>query len=227
MSDPAAGTHAAAEEQGGALSVDTHTRRSTNVSVRFSPVLLAVALTPIALETSTPLGCELGDTALVEFELIVRGENRIVGFDRSQRSYSVSLPWGTDEVRVRALSTDPEARLWVRLLIDGELVGDLGSPFVEGANVGGADLVVPLPPGSSTLEVWVTPPPGGVTDHYDVAVQIGGGIDPGGLVYESCSAEQTGGAGLPLPAAPPRRHDPGDRRQLRKRERLYARARNE
>ncbi|TFH31532.1 MAG: hypothetical protein E4H00_03305, partial [Myxococcales bacterium] len=168
------------------------------MSVRFSPVLLAVALTPIALETSTPLGCELGDTALVEFELIVRGENRIVGFDRSQRSYSVSLPWGTDEVRVRALSTDPEARLWVRLLIDGELVGDLGSPFVEGANVGGADLVVSLPPGSSTLEVWVTPPPGGVTDHYDVAVQIGGGIDPGGLVYESCSAEQTGGAGLPL-----------------------------
>jgi streptogramin lyase len=176
------------------VSARSHTRGSTHVSVRFSPYLLAVALTPILVQTTTPLSC---DTTLSEFELIVHGENRIVRFDPSQRSYNVSLPLGTDEVRVRAVSTDPDAQLSFHVLIDGERFSYLGSPVVGGANVGRADLVVPLPPGSSILEAWVRPS-GSATDHYDVGIQIRGGIDTGGLVYESCSAEQTGGAGLPL-----------------------------
>lgn len=179
------------------MSASTHTCRSTSVSVSFSPYLLAVALTPSLLQTSTPLGCESGDTTLSEFELIVDGENRIVGFDPSQRSYDVSLPSWTDEAQIRAISTDPETELWVHVLIDGERFRYLGFPVVGEDNIGGADLAIPLPPGSSTLEVWVRPPRA-VTDHYEVEVQIAGGIEPGSLVYESCSAEQADGAGLPL-----------------------------
>jgi hypothetical protein len=67
------------------------------VSVRFSPYLLAVALAPILLETSTPLSC--GDTTLTELELVVQDENRIAGFDPSQRSYNVALPSETDTAR--------------------------------------------------------------------------------------------------------------------------------
>lgn len=179
--------------------MDTHTRRSTGVSVRFSPVLLAVALAPILLETSTPLSCELGDTTVFEFELIVQGENRIVDFDPSRRSYTVSLPPGSDEARVRAVSTDPDAQLWVHALIDGKRISYPADSVVGEANVGGADLVIPLSPGTSILKVWVKAPGGdSYPDSYDVRVQIASSVGTGGLVYESCSAEQSGGAGLPL-----------------------------
>jgi parallel beta-helix repeat protein len=134
--------------------------------VAFSPYLLAVVLTPVFLQTSTPLSCTSGDTTLSEFALIVEGEDQIVGFDPNQQSYGLSLPTGTDEALVHTVSTDPEARVWVDVLIDGERLR------YQHGGLGGGDLVVPLPKGASTLEVWVRPP-GGATDYYDVAIQVG------------------------------------------------------
>ena len=129
-----------------------------------------MALSPVFLQTSTPLSCKSGDTTLSEFELFVLGQDRIVGFNPSQRDYNVMLPLGTNEARVRTVSTDPQALVVVDVLIDGERFR------YQWGNKGGSDLVVPLPPGSSTLQVWVRAPKG-ASGVYDLNVNIGIGID--------------------------------------------------
>jgi streptogramin lyase len=178
------------------MPVCTYTRSSADVSVRYSPYLLAVALAPILLQSSTPLSCEAGDTTLSELEIIVEGENRIVGFDPSRRSYNVSLPSGTAEAWIRAVPTDPDAQLWVDVVIEGERFRYLSG------GLGGADLVVPSQPGSSLLEVWVGRP-GGATDYYElrieIVIDICDGVDcAGGLALEACLLPQTNGGGVAL-----------------------------
>ena len=156
--------------------------RSTKVSVHFSPYLLAVALTPILLQSSTPLSC---DTTLSELEVIVQGEDRIVGFDSSRRSYDVSLPFGTDEAMVHAVSTDPAAQVGVDVVTDSERFR-----YLYGGH-GGGDLVVPLPPGLSVLEVWVMA--SRVSEFYEVGIS-----NAGRLTYDDCSAPQADGGGVVL-----------------------------
>jgi streptogramin lyase len=158
--------------------------RSNEASAHFSPYLLAVALTPILLQSSTPLSC--GDTTLSELELIVQGEDRIAGFDSQQRSYDVSLPLAAGEATVHAVSTDRAAQVWVEVVSGDERVR-----YVYGG-LGGGDLVVSLPPGSSVLEVWVKAPEGG-SDFYKA-----GTSDPGSLAYDSCPAPATDGGGVVL-----------------------------
>ena len=142
-------------------------------TIRFSPYLLAVALTPVFLQTSTPVSCKSGDTTLSELALIVESEDQIVGFDQGQRSYSVSLPVGIEQARVTAASTDAEATLWVDILVDGERTRYFGHPTHDfGSNIGVADLIVPLQRGPNILQVWVRAP-GGASDYYEVAIQAG------------------------------------------------------
>ncbi len=134
--------------------------------VWFSPYLLAVALMPAFIQIDYS-GCfYYGDSRLSELELIVEGENRITGFDSDQRSYDVVLPLGTAEARVRSVANDPEGRVWVFVLIDGERFTYLDDGH------GGSDIVVPLSPGSSVLQVAVAPH-GRATDFYEVAIEIG------------------------------------------------------
>ncbi len=134
--------------------------------VWFSPYLLAVALMPAFIQIDYS-GCfYYGDSRLSELELIVEGENRITGFDSDQRSYDVVLPWDTTEAQVRTVSNDPEARVWVFVLIDGER-----TTYLDDGH-GGSDIVVPLSPGSSVLQVAVAPH-GRATDFYEVAIEIG------------------------------------------------------
>ncbi len=77
-------------------------------SINFSPFLLAMLLTPVFLQTSTPLSCKSGDTTLSELAFIVEGEDQIVGFDPNVQSYAVSLPAGTDQALVHTVSTIPK-----------------------------------------------------------------------------------------------------------------------
>ncbi len=135
--------------------------------VWFSPYLLAVALSPVVLQTSTPISCQLpsGDTTLSELAVIVDGENRLDGFDPHVRAYDIALPFGTDEALVHAISTDPLARVWADVRVDGEM---LDTVF---ASLGGGDLTIPLPSGLSTMFVWVKAP-GRATGYYEVSVEI-------------------------------------------------------
>ena len=122
-------------------------------TVRFSPVLLAVALTPVFLQTST-ISCKSGITTLSELEVIVDGQDIVDGFDPDVRDYSAAVPPGTDEAMVHAMSTDPNAQVWIDVVVDGER-----ERYLHGG-LGGGDMIVSLPPGPSTIEVWVRAPKG-------------------------------------------------------------------
>ena len=64
----------------------------------------------------------------------------------------------------------PAAQVWVDVLIGTERYRYLNG------GLGGGDLIVPLPPGPSALQVWVRAPKG-ASDYYDVAIQVGNGTD--------------------------------------------------
>ncbi len=168
----------------------SRTRRSTNASLRFSPYALAVALTPVVLQTSTPLSCNA--TTLSELAVIVDERDVISGFDPATTKYSILFPATTDEALVHSVATDPEAQVWIDVLTEGERVRYLD------AKRGGSDVVVPLPPGSSTIEVRVWAQ-GEVSEVYEVAVETGINIDSCiELAYEQCPVSEAGGAGKPL-----------------------------
>lgn len=137
----------------------------SNRAIRFSPFLLAVALSPVLLQTSTPLSCKSGDTTLSEFAVSVDGQDQIDGFDREVRSYRISVPFGTDEALVHATSTDPTAQVWIDVVTEGERLRYLHGGF------GGGDMVVPLPPGPSTVEVWIRAQKG-ASGFYEVDVEV-------------------------------------------------------
>ena len=133
--------------------------------VWFSPYLLAVALTPALMQQ--PISCaKTGDTTLSELAIIVDGQDQLQGFDPHVRTYSISLPGGTDEALVHALPTDPDAKIWVDVVFGGVL-----TRYLEGG-LGGGDIVVPLQSGLNTITIWVKAP-GGKTDFYSVGVGVG------------------------------------------------------
>ena len=146
--------------------------------VWFSPYLLAVALAPAFVQIDYSGCAYYGNSGLSEFELIVDGENRLVGFDPDLRSYSASLPSGTWEARVRTVAQDDEASVSIFVLPEGESLTVYGEreTYLD-IGVGGSDYVVPLPPGSAVLQVWVAPH-GGATDYYEVNLDIAGFLFP-------------------------------------------------
>ena len=149
-------------------------RRSPRVrrwQVWFSPYLLAVALAPAFVQIDYTGCAYYGNSRLSELELIVDGENRVVGFDPHVRSYQASFPF-TSEVRVRAVTEDPEASVSIFVLPEGESLTVYGEreTYLD-VGIGGSDFVVPLPRGAGVLQVWVAPV-GGATDYYEVTLDI-------------------------------------------------------
>ncbi len=127
--------------------------------VRFSPVLLAVALSPAFLQIT----CErMGDTRLASLELEVLGIDRLA-FDPMVRVYDLWLPPGATTATVRAVPMDPLARVtWY--VPDG--AGMLASGII---GVGGGEVTIDLPPDGYSLYIGVFPP-GGATNTYIVAI---------------------------------------------------------
>lgn len=143
--------------------------------VWFSPLVLAVVLSPVVLQGSLPSGCTPlppGDTTLSELAVIVGGVEQIEFFDASQRSYDVWLPLSADTALVRAVPTIPYGtQVSVSLRTGSERLDAM--PWT----VGGGEVVIPLEPGTLTLLVNVFPPPpafgGGVVGQYTVGIQVG------------------------------------------------------
>jgi hypothetical protein len=122
---------------------------STNVSLRFSPFLLAVVLAPAFMQTQYT--CNSGDTRLASLELEVSGVNRLV-FDPALRVYDLWLPGGETQATVRAVPMDPLARVtWY--VPDG--TGMLASGII---GVGGGEVTIDLPPDGYALYIGVLPP---------------------------------------------------------------------
>ncbi|MFZ1866059.1 MAG: hypothetical protein WAU39_17695 [Polyangiales bacterium] len=76
-------------------------------AVYWSPMLLAVALSPALLYSSCN---KTGNANLVSLELEASGINRIVGFDTAVLGYNVWLN-GATTMTVRAESVDPGSRI--------------------------------------------------------------------------------------------------------------------
>lgn len=133
-------------------------------TVRFSFFLLTVALSPIFLQTST-ISCKSGDTTLSELAVNLDGQDIVDGFDPDVRSYSAAARPGTHEALVHALSTDPNAQVWIDLVTDGQR-----ERYLHGG-LGGGDMVVLLPSGSSAIEVWVRAPKG-ASGFYSISVDV-------------------------------------------------------
>ena len=140
--------------------------RSPKQRVWFSPYLLALVLSPVVLQTSTPLSCApTGAFTLSVLELEVLGTNEIA-FTSAQRSYDVWLPVSASSATVRATSTSPIMQVSYGLSDDGGLIegGSLGT--------GGGEVTIQLEPGLNTLRVSVKSP-GGASSYYTVGIQVG------------------------------------------------------
>jgi len=122
--------------------------------VWFSPYLLALVLSPVLLQTSTPLSCRPpGDATLSALELEVLGQDQIA-FDPAQRRYEAWLPATASTMTVRANSTDPAA------LVTYELTPANGSTETGDVGTGGGEVSFGLPPSGSLLKIWVEAPEG-------------------------------------------------------------------
>ena len=161
-------------------------RRSIR-GVWFSPYLLAVVLVPAFVQIDYSGCAYYGDSRLTELELIVDGENRVVGFDPDERSYEVSFPAGTSEVQVVTVTRNSSARVSIFVLPKGESLTVYGEreTYLD-VGVGGSDFPVPLPLGSAVLQIWVVPY-GGASDYYEVNLEIPPLIpyDPADIEYVS------------------------------------------
>jgi len=132
-------------------------------TVRFSPVLLAVALTPVFLQTST-ISCRRGDARLSELAIIVEGVDQLVGFDSDQRNYEIVVPLETTEALVHAIPTDPRSQVFVDVVMQG----GTSTRYMNGV-VGGGDVSVPIPADIYSIAVFAKAPLG-ATDAYGVGV---------------------------------------------------------
>jgi hypothetical protein len=116
--------------------------------------LLALVLSPVLLQTSTPLSCSPpGDATLSALELEVLGQDQIA-FDPAQRRYDAWLPATASTMTVRANSTDPAA------LVTYELTPANGSTETGDVGTGGGEVSFGLPPSGSLLKIWVKAPEG-------------------------------------------------------------------
>ncbi len=132
--------------------------------VWLSPTLLAFALSFALLQTGD-LSCKSGDTHLSELAVIVDEIDQIV-FHTDIRDYQVALPQSTSAALIRAVPRDRDALVYVNLYSES------GRLTAMNGVAGGGDVVVPLEAGASSLVVYVKAP-GGASDEYNVALQLG------------------------------------------------------
>jgi hypothetical protein len=133
-------------------------------TAHLSMPLLAVMLTPAFLQVD----CSSGNATLSSLELEVLGQDEIVGFSGSVRSYDVSTSAGA--ATLRATTVAPGARVSYTLI-----AGTTSGGFV---GVGGGEASLAIPVGSSSLLVSVTD--GGTNAIYalNVTAVAGAGGDP-------------------------------------------------
>lgn len=136
------------------MSPCSNTKRYAMRTAHRSMALLAVMLTPAFLQVD----CESGNATLSSLELEVFGQNEIVGFSGSVRSYDVSTSAVT--ATLRATTVAPGARVTYTLIANTTMGGFVG--------IGGGAADVPIPVGSSSLLVSVTD--GGTNAIYTVNV---------------------------------------------------------
>ena len=119
-------------------------------SVRLSPMLLLVALSPVFFQTA--FSCERGDTFLLSLEFEAYGQNRIAGFNLTTRDYALfnSSPTAI----VRTVTRDPGSTATYDLSVGGTSieVGMIG--------VGGGEVTINVPAGQSQLTIAVRAPEG-------------------------------------------------------------------
>ena len=130
-----------------------------------SPALLIVALSPAVLQTGETLSCKSGNTTLVELSIVVGGEDQI-DFHPGVRNYEAWLPDGSNFASIRALSTDPQAKVWVNRYSFS------GRDTAMADKVGGGDADTALEPGLNTIRVYVKAPEG-ASDSYEAQVYVG------------------------------------------------------
>ena len=122
-------------------------------SAHYSMILAAAVLWPALLLTGD---CDraTGDTRLSLLEVETSGQNQVLGFTSSDRTYDIWTPVGTNTAVLRAQSTDPGAQVtWQSGVDSGSLA------------IGGGEVTLDLPDGSSTISVTVRPSGGAVGIH--------------------------------------------------------------
>lgn len=160
-------------------------------SVRYSTILLAVVFWPALLQTGD-CSRPTGDTTLSLLELEVAGQNQVLGFASGDRTYDVWTAAGPTTAVLRAQPTDPTANV---IWFSGPDTGSLG--------VGGGEVTLDLPDGSSFINVSVRPT-GGAIALYNIRVNpacgSGGTCDDGNecTVDTACDL----GTGLCPPPTP-------------------------
>ena len=123
-------------------------------STRYSTILLAVMLSPGMLQITECGGGNTGNTLLTALELEAGGENRVIGFVSSQRTYDVWVPEGIDTVILRATSFDPAASISLSYLGVTDPIG-----------TGSGELNVDVPSGLSAMVVIINSPGGSVRSY--------------------------------------------------------------
>lgn len=130
------------------------------VSVRSYALAFAVALSPVVFQTA--YSCERGDTFLLSLELEVSGQDQIVNFSTTNRSYAVTTSSSTAILRV--VTKDPDSIASYRWFAGGTAIG----PYVD-IGVGGGEVTVTVSDGQTALYVGVRAPEGAF-DNYIVDV---------------------------------------------------------
>ena len=134
--------------------------RARSRSVYFSPYILAVAVTSAFLQVQYP--CEIGNTRLASLEVEVFEVDQVTGFDPSTLDYDVTTTAGS--IVVRAETEDQSASSFYQLRKGGALLaaGPLG--------IGGGEVTLDVPRGTTDLKIEVRPPEGGFS-FYDVDIE--------------------------------------------------------
>ncbi len=157
-------------------------------TVRFAPILLAVALSPAFLQTSVTCN-NTGNTNLASLELEADALNRVVGFAAGTGEYKVWIG-GATEVTLRALSADPSSTVRWHYGRDSGLLG-----------IGGGETSLPALLGT---DLFVTvEAPGGAARNYGLAIERDGewgeqehigGASAGNALVARIAADSTGRA---------------------------------
>ncbi len=149
-----------------------------NRVVLWSPVLLAMTLSPASLQTTS---CNAtGDARLASLELEANGINRIVGFEPNVPNYNVWF-WGATEATIRAQTVDPNST--IRWSYGGDSI-----PI----GVGSGEVTIPVDPRAETLFVLVGAPGGAFRNyrlHLNPPCSPGDCDDANDCSADACDAE--------------------------------------
>jgi hypothetical protein len=135
-----------------------HARRV--IQLRSYALAFAVALSPAFFQTS--YSCARGNTFLLSLEVEVSGQDQIVNFSTTTRSYVIAIDTSTAVLSV--VTQDPASNATYRWFAGGTAIG----PALP-IGVGGGEVTVNVPNGQSELYVNVQAPEGAF-DSYVVDV---------------------------------------------------------